>query len=39
MVDFEIGATTLYVSNIQRRLPFASRLIGFLKKEYNLEDE
>src|SRR5579871_2148829 len=29
MVDFEIGATENYVKNIERRLPFAIRLIGF----------
>jgi hypothetical protein len=36
-VDFEIGATRLYVYNIQRVLPYAERLIAYLKKEYNLE--
>jgi len=39
MVDFEIGATTNYLSNIQRRLPFAIRLIEFLKKEYDINGE
>jgi len=36
-IDFEIGATRLYVYNIQRVLPFAERLIAYLKKEYNIE--
>ncbi len=39
MVDFEIGATKLYVSNIQRRLPFATRLIAFLTNEYDIKGE
>src|SRR5215471_17117351 len=36
-VDFEIGATRLYVYNIQRVLPYAERLIAYLKKEYDIE--
>jgi hypothetical protein len=39
MVDFEIGATDNYIKNIKRRLPFATRLIGFLEKEYDLKNE
>lgn len=36
-IDFEIGATENYIYNIQRVLPYAERLIAYLKKEYNLE--
>jgi hypothetical protein len=36
-IDFEIGATRLYVFNIKRVLPYAERLIAYLKKEYNIE--
>ncbi|MEJ7677000.1 MAG: hypothetical protein WKG06_03820 [Segetibacter sp.] len=36
-VAFEIGATKNYIYNMQLRLPFAIRLIRFLKKEYDIE--
>ena len=36
-VDFEIGATRLYINNIQKVLPYAERLIAYLKKEYGLK--
>ena len=36
-VDFEIGGTENYINNLQERLPFAKRLIEYLKKEYNLK--
>jgi hypothetical protein len=36
-IDFEIGATRLYVYNIQKVLPYAERLITYLKREYNIE--
>jgi hypothetical protein len=35
-IDFEIGATKLYIMNIERVLPFAERLISYLKNEYDL---
>ena len=35
-IDFEIGATRLYNYNIQRVLPYAERLIAYLKKEYDI---
>ena len=35
-IDFEIGATNLYILNIKRVLPLAERLIAYLKKEYDL---
>jgi hypothetical protein len=36
-MHFEIGATRLYIYNIQRVLPYAERLIAYLKKEYNID--
>ena len=36
-IDFEIGATKLYIMNIQRVLPYAERLIAYLKKEYDIK--
>lgn len=36
-VDLEIGSTRNYIYNLQRRLPYAIHLIGFLKKEYEIE--
>jgi hypothetical protein len=36
-IDFEIGATQNYIYNIQRVLPYANRLIAYLKKEYDIE--
>jgi hypothetical protein len=36
-IDFEIGATKLYIYNIQRVLPFTERLITYLKKEYDIQ--
>ena len=36
-VDFEIGGTENYIDNLQDRLPFAKRLIEYLKKEYNIK--
>ncbi len=36
-IDFEIGATQNYIYNIQRVLPYAERLITYLKKEYDLK--
>lgn len=35
-IDFEIGATKFYMNNIQRVLPYAERLIAYLKKEYDI---
>lgn len=39
MVDLEIGATNNYIRNIETRMPFAKRLIGFLSRQYHLQDE
>jgi hypothetical protein len=36
-IDFEIGATRLYINNIKKVLPYAERLIAYLKKEYDLK--
>ena len=36
-IDFEIGATSLYIYNIQTSIPFAERLIAYLKKEYDIQ--
>jgi len=36
-IDFEIGATQNYIFNIQRVLPYAERLIAYLKKEYDIQ--
>jgi len=36
-VDFEIGGTENYIYNLQIRLPFAKRLLEYLKKEYNIK--
>jgi hypothetical protein len=36
-IDFEIGATKLYIMNIERVLPYADRLIAYLKKEYDIQ--
>jgi hypothetical protein len=36
-IDFEIGATRLYINNIQKVLPYAERLIAYLKKEYDIK--
>jgi hypothetical protein len=36
-IDFEIGATKLYIMNIERVLPFTERLIAYLKKEYDIK--
>jgi hypothetical protein len=36
-IDFEIGATRLYIMNIERVLPYAERLIAYLKKEYDIQ--
>ncbi len=36
-IDFEIGATRLYVDNIQKVLPYTERLIAYLEKEYDIE--
>ncbi len=36
-IDFEIGATQNYIYNIRKGLPFAERLISYLKKEYDLK--
>lgn len=36
-IDFEIGATKLYMMNMKRVLPYAERLIAFLKNEYDIQ--
>lgn len=36
-VDLEIGGTKNYIYNLQLRLPFPTRLIEYLKKEYNIK--
>ncbi len=36
-IDFEIGATRLYINNINKVLPYTERLITYLKKEYDLK--
>jgi hypothetical protein len=36
-IDFEIGATRLYIMNIERVLPYAERLMAYLKKEYDIQ--
>lgn len=36
-VDFEVGGTVNYINNINRVLPYAERLITYLKKEYDLD--
>ncbi len=36
-INYEIGATQNYISNIQQVLPVAERLIAYLKNEYDLE--
>lgn len=36
-INFEIGGTINYINNINRVLPYAERLIAFLKKEYNIK--
>ena len=38
-VDFELGATRMYVMNLERRKPFMIDLLNYLKKEYDLEKE
>ena len=38
-VDFELGATRMYVMNLERRKPFMISLLNFLKREYNLDKE
>ncbi len=38
-VDFELGATRMYVMNLERRRPFMIDLLNYLKKEYQLEKE
>lgn len=36
-IDFEIGGTQNYIYNIQLVLPYAERLIAYLKKEYDIK--
>jgi hypothetical protein len=36
-IEYEIGGTKNYLNNIYGRLPFMTRLIGYLQKEYDLE--
>ena len=38
-VTFEIGATINYLNSLYTRKPYAIRLLKFLKKEYQLENE
>ena len=36
-IDFEIGATRNYINNMNDRFPILIRLIGFLQREYDID--
>lgn len=36
-IDYEIDGTRNYVNNLREKLPFAIRLLAYLKKEYDLD--
>jgi hypothetical protein len=36
-IEFEVGATKNYLTNMRDRIPFMGRMIAYLKKEYDIE--
>ena len=36
-IEFEVGATKNYLTNMRDRIPFMKRMIAYLKKEYDIE--